>query len=248
MEPQTIVAHLIAGGVVLTAVVDLLRRLKKDDKSPPHQQAEGRLLVSYLTLRRVIGLLGIGLPVALAVLGFLMFERFHLLDSMSAYYHFRTRDVFVGVLFVLGWFLFAYKGYDSTDDRAGDWAWLFALGVALCPSGHAGWQGIVHPWSATGLFLVLAYFSFFLFTKSDKEKGQQSARKQRQNLIYKVCAVAMLLFIATISLSYWLLDESTRHAISLVFWMEALALWAFGISWLVKGKAMRRLAALKGRG
>jgi hypothetical protein len=58
----------------------------------------------------------------------------------------------------------------------------------------------------------------------------------------------MLLFIATISLSYWLLDESTRHAISLVFWMEALAVWAFGISWLVKGKAMRRLAALKGRG
>jgi hypothetical protein len=40
----------------------------------------------------------------------------------------------------------------------------------------------------------------------------------------------MLLFIATIGLSYWLLDESTRNAINLVFWMEALALWAFGIS------------------
>ena len=240
MEPQLIVAHVVAGIVVITAVVDLLRRLKSDAGPTTSQREEGRLLVSYLTLRRVVGVLGAGLPVALAVLGFFIFQRWELLDSMSAYYHYRTRDVFVGVLFVIAWFLFTYKGYDPADDRAGDWAWLFALGVALFPSGHHGWQGVAHPWSAAGLFLVLAYFSLFLFTKSDVEPDDQSVEKRRRNLLYRVCGVLMLVFIATIALSYLLLSEAFRQDTNIVFWMEAAALWAFGLSWLVKGETLWR--------
>ena len=233
-------AHVVAGVVLLTAAIDLLRRLKKgaEDTYSPQVRQKGRLLVSYLTLRRVVGALGVGLPVALAVLGFFMFERLHVLDSISDYYHFRTRDIFVGVLFVLAWFLFAYKGYEETDDRAGDWAWLFALGVALFPTGHHGWQGVAHPWSAAGLFLVLAYFSLFLFTKSDVPEESQGDGKRKRNLVYKICGVAMLVFIATIALSYLLLSDATRADTNIVFWMEAAALWAFGISWFVKGETL----------
>ena len=144
----------------------------------------------------------------------------------------------MGVLFVLAWFLFAYKGYEETDDRAGDWAWLFALGVALFPTGHHGWQGVAHPWSAAGLFLVLAYFSLFLFTKSDVPEENQGDGKRKRNLVYKVCGVAMLVFIATIALSYLLLSDATRADTNIVFWMEAAALWAFGISWFVKGETL----------
>ena len=43
------------------------------------------------------------------------------------------QDVFVGVLFVIAWFLFSYRGYERKDDVAGDVACLCALGVALFP-------------------------------------------------------------------------------------------------------------------
>ena len=239
MEPQIIAAHVIMGGIVLTAVVDLLRVLKKSEGDTRGDDgAEERLVVSYLTLRRVVGALGFLLPIMLLVLGSLIHQRWEALDSISDYYYLRTRDVFVGVLFVFAWFLFAYKGYEPADDRAGDWAWLFALGVAFFPTGHAGWQGVVHPWSAAGLFLVLAYFSLFLFTKSDVKPADQKARKRKRNFVYKLCGVAMLVFIATIALSYLLLNEDYRRDTNLVFWMEAAALWAFGISWFVKGETL----------
>lgn len=249
-------AHIFSGLVVFGALGHLLWLAWKDKKDttslpepekepkdrvadePGRDEKDERLLVSYLTLRKVVGALGVGLPVALAVLGVLMFESWHVLDSMSDYYHFRTRDIFVGVLFVLAWFLFAYKGYDAVDDRAGDFACLFALGVALCPTGHPGWQGVVHPWSAAGLFFVLAYFSFFLFTKSDVDREDQSPEKRKRNVFYRFCGVAMLVFIVTIGLSYWLLSEAIRQDTNLVFWMEWLALWAFGASWYVKGKTL----------
>ena len=52
MEPQIIAAHVIMGGIVLTAVVDLLRVLKKSEGDTRGDDgAEGRLVVSYLTLR-----------------------------------------------------------------------------------------------------------------------------------------------------------------------------------------------------
>ena len=96
----------------------------------------------------------------------------------------------------------------------------------------------MHPWSAAGLFLVLAYFSLFLFTKSDVKPADQKTRKRKRNFVYKLCGVAMLVFIATIALSYLLLNEDYRRDTNLVFWMEAAALWAFGISWFVKGETL----------
>jgi hypothetical protein len=58
----------------------------------------------------VVGFLGILLPIVLALWGFAILGQADLLDSISDYYSLRTRDVFVGSLFAIGWFLFAYKG------------------------------------------------------------------------------------------------------------------------------------------
>jgi hypothetical protein len=66
-------------------------------------------LVSYRTLRRVVGLLGVTLPIVLALWGFVLTGRIQLQSSISDYYLLRTRDVFVGVLFTIGWFLFTYR-------------------------------------------------------------------------------------------------------------------------------------------
>jgi hypothetical protein len=59
--------------------------------------------------------------------------------------------------------------------------------------------------------------------------------------VYIVCGVAMLAFIAFIGV-YYLFGTGTWLARrEPVFWLESLTLWAFGISWGVKGEAIARL-------
>ncbi|HEX9632261.1 MAG TPA: hypothetical protein VGA02_07325 [Gemmatimonadales bacterium] len=199
-----------------------------------HGNGEGAL-VSYLTLRRVVGVLGVGLPVVLALWGFAIAAGPELQPSISDYYALRTRDAFVGILFAIAWFLFAYRGYDRRDDLAGDLGCVFALGVAFFPNSGAGWEKTVHFASALALFLVLSYFSLFLFTESS---GARTPEKDIRNRIYRACGVAMLVCIALIGLFYWRLQHTAVAEWKPVFWLESLALWAFGISWFVKGETL----------
>jgi hypothetical protein len=194
-----------------------------------------RLLVSYLTLRRVIGVLGVALPVVLAVWGFLLTSSWELQESISDYYGLRTRDAFVGILFVIGWFLFAYRGYDRRDDRAGDLGCIFALGVALFPNSGARLESTIHFTSAALLFLVLAYFSIFLFTKSS---GTPTPRKRIRNVVYRACGGVILGAIALIGVYNLLPAQPRLAALKPVFWLETIALWAFGTSWFVKGETL----------
>ena len=199
---------------------------------------EGRELVSYLTLRRLIGLIGVALPIVLALFGFVFCGCLELQPSISDYYHQRTRDLFVGSLCTIGWFLFTYRGYDRRDEIAGNLACLFALGVAFFPNrGGAAWEGTVHYASAAALFGVLAYFSICLFTRSS---GTRTREKLIRNRIYRTCGVAILACMAAIGLCSWLLKETVLAELKPVFWLEAVALWAFGFSWFIKGETLWR--------
>lgn len=192
-------------------------------------------VVSYLTLRRVVGLLGVALPIVVATWGFVLCGCGELLDSISDYYGARTRDVFVGILFTIAWFLFTYRGYERKDDVAGNLACVCALGVALFPNTGEVWERTLHFLSAMGLFLVLAFFSIVLFRKSS---GSPTPRKIVRNRVYLVCGTVILCCIALVGLYSWLLEDTALSAHKPVFWLESLALWAFGVSWAVKGEAL----------
>lgn len=192
-------------------------------------------IVSYHTLRRVVGVLGMGLPIVLAIWGFALQSPPALQDSISAYYALRTRDAFVGILFTIAWFLFTYRGHERQDDIAGNFACVFALGVALFPCTGESWEKILHFGAAFGLFVVLAYFSLFLFTKSGPT---QTPRKVIRNRVYRICGLIMLACIVLIGLYSAFLQDSALAALKPVFWLESLALWAFGVSWFVKGETL----------
>jgi hypothetical protein len=192
-------------------------------------------LVSYRTLRRVVGLLGVSLPVVLAVWGFALFGEIRLEPSISDYYVLRTRDAFVGVLFTIAWFLFTYRGYDWRDNTAGNLACVSALGVALFPNGGSRGERVAHVIAATALFLVLAYFSFFLFTLS---AGSPTPRKIIRNRIYRVCGIAIVACVVLAIGDYLFWSRSVLRALSPMFWLESGALWAFGVSWFVKGETL----------
>lgn len=194
-------------------------------------------LVSYVTLRRIVGILGVSLPVVLALWGFALCGCARIQPSISDYYALRTRDALVGILFTIGWFLYTYRGYERQDNVAGNLAGAFALGVALFPNSGSTTERQVHFACATGLFLVLAYFALFLFTKS---ASAMTPQKRIRNAIYRLCGVTMLGCIAAIGVYYAALVNTPLSALQPVFWLESLALWSFGVSWFVKGETLFR--------
>lgn len=219
-----------------------------------HESTEERLLVSHLRLRRAMGVLGIALPFVLMFWGFALSGE--LQGSISAYYGLRTRDAFVGTLFVIGLFLCMYRGYERRDDRAGNLACVFALGVAFFPHDAEGWQSTMHFVCAGGLFLMLSIFSLILFTKTkspgcpkwwrrilfafhfgDATTGDsRNPRKRMRNRIYVFCGLVILACIVLIWPFSLLFPEG-----SALFWIESVMIWAFGISWFVKGNWLRWL-------
>ena len=119
-------------------------------------------------------------------------------------------------------------------------ACLFALGVALFPTtSQSGLIRTVHFASGASLFLVLAYFSLVLFTKT--EKGvTPTAEKKMRNKVYVTCGVIILSCIALIPPYKVFLMDSAVAAVKPIFWLESLALFAFGVSWITKGGMLWR--------
>ena len=91
---------------------------------------QNALVLSYLTLRRAVGCIGITLPFVLAF-GKMLFESPGIFDSISYYYHSTMRDVFVGSLCAIAVFLLSYRGYGWQDDLASNFAGVCAIGIAL---------------------------------------------------------------------------------------------------------------------
>ncbi|MFQ6027871.1 MAG: DUF998 domain-containing protein [Dehalococcoidia bacterium] len=197
------------------------------------------LLVSFGDLRRGLGIMGIALPFVLALGNLIIFQE-GLQTSISDYYHTDMGDVLVGTLCAVGVFLAAYQGYTRRENLISYLTGVFAIGVALFPTTPAGATtfqqniGIVHLIFAALLFLSFAYFALRVFTQGDTSV----ARKRRRNKVYIVSGIAILLCILLIIIANVVLDESQKEAYKPVFWLEAIAIVFFGISWLVKGTAL----------
>jgi quinol-cytochrome oxidoreductase complex cytochrome b subunit len=99
--------------------------------------------------------------------------------------------------------------------------------------------GKLHLLFATLLFAALIYFSLFLFTKS-KTGNPLSTEKIKRNCVYRFCGFTMLGCILLIAVYYLFLKSRFPglENIHPVFWLESLALLAFGISWFTKGQAI----------
>lgn len=209
--------------------------LVRGDRSVPAPHDGPMMVVSYLSLRRAVGILGIALPIILFVWGLLGARVW--LDTISAYYTIRTRDALVGGLCTIGCFLFTYHGYETHDNVVTHVTGACAVLVAFLPSTHAGLQHTLHFVFAATLFVLLAYISAFRFTRHD---GRPTEAKLTRNRVYRGCAVVMLICISLIPLGD-VTHLATRLArIRPDFLLETLALWAFGFSWIVKGGVLWR--------
>ncbi|PPD58050.1 DUF998 domain-containing protein [Dehalogenimonas etheniformans] len=206
------------------------------------QQSNDVLVRCYLTLRKAVGIIGISLPFVL-VIGKWIFESPGIQNSISSYYYTGMRNIFVGSLCAIGVFLFSYRGYKG-DGPAGILACIFSIGVALFPatpemqpSDLAKTVGTFHLIFAACMFLMLAYFSLFLFTKTDPTQTP-TPRKLERNIVYRVCGWVILGCILVMFLGGILPKNDAINALHPTFWLESIAIVAFGVSWLVKGEAI----------
>lgn len=191
-------------------------------------------------MRIMIGVLGMALPwlVALITLSWP--------ESISiTYYSLFAVGTFMVVLGSAGILLINYKGYSLIDDITSTIAGVFGLFICLFPCSNivegkdinvgilhlpSSTSNIIHTISAVIFFSTLAFMSFFLFTKSS---GELTKQKKIKNIIYRVCGIGMLA-----SFSLFLLNLiPSFNCYNLIWIVEAIALFFFGVSWIVKADA-----------
>ncbi|NOZ35038.1 MAG: hypothetical protein GXO80_07050 [Chlorobi bacterium] len=216
------------------------------------RELSGQYKKTVITLRRAVGILGIALPLIVAI-GAVTLGNCHCIQrSISLYYNTVMRNIFVGILSATALFMFAYRGYDYRDRIAGIAAFVFALGIAFFPATkemiincnydilqlrRVGWVRTVHLVSAALYFLTLAYISLFLFTLTDP-KLVFTEQKRKRNRIYRICGYIIIgsLLLIAIYMLFIFPHHSQYDRYHPIFWLESIALWAFGISWLIKGE------------
>lgn len=220
--------------------------------SPPAQDAlvdqavelagQSGLALAYAFLQKVVGVLAIALPFVVALGNWVAGGTAK--GSISAYYYSHLGNWFVGTLCALAVFFLSYHlkplpGHkkDKLISRA---AAVMAVGVAMFPTTSSApvastgsqWVGRVHISCAGVLFVLLGVLSLLFFTKTGAPDAMTSNKKKR-NLVYRICAFAIfacIVLIGVVYLTTW--PPSSWHP---VFYLESIAVVAFGVSWLVKG-------------
>ena len=188
----------------------------------------------YRTLRLLVGL------IAFTLAPFVSLISANPLSSISASYHTESRDLFVGLLFIVSAFLWAYNGHTIWQSRTSKIASLAAVFVAVfpttCPNCEINMKSIIHYSAAVILFAILAYFCIWPFRK--KLKGQKG-KKGIRNKIYLSCGIIMISCMLGLGILKLTLPLEILKKIKATYWAEAIALSAFGVAWIVAGKYIR---------
>jgi hypothetical protein len=233
------------------AAADIDDPTLKAEKLEEARDAAGdsALADAYTYLQKAVGLIAVLLPFTVAI-GNLVFGGHGLKGSISAYYYTPMGNVFVGSLCALAVFFLSYNYRPlpsfELDNLLSTAASVAALGVAFFPttsdsvtaSNGEKMIAVVHLICACALFVLLAVFSLFLFTRSAPNAPVTDAKKRR-NLLYRICGGIIVGAIVLVVVSNAVSPPKSWHAL---FWLESIAVVAFGVSWLVKGGFLGILA------
>jgi uncharacterized protein YacL len=150
-------------------------------------------------------------------------------------------------------FLITYDGYNKVDYWLTNITGFLGFGIAICPciclndpKMNVGFFNLnpsisnaIHLSCAILFFALLAINSIFLFTQTTKPKSMSKNKKAR-NLLFIICGIIILLSLLALLIVRIVLGETEFNSKPIVFFIESAMLFAFGISWLVKGETMWR--------
>ena len=227
------------------------------------EQLRQHVLATYFGLRIGIAVVGIALPLVVWIGGYL-YAHLCLQRSISAYYHavgptfHSMRNWLVGSLFVVGFFLYLYKGFSKLENILLNIGGVLAVLVALVPMTWQpcdlvicgttpamckgpGWSP--HGIFAVGFFLCIVFVIFYCSNDTlplIKDAGLPNADEliTRYKRIYRAIAIVM---VTSIAAAYVLNIRGSSP--SRVFWMEVAGIWSFAAYWLVKSHEMSKTEA-----
>lgn len=214
-------------------------------------------LTSAYTIRKFIGILGMALPLLLFVFLFITNGHTNTLESISHYFFTRASVIFAITLSTLAIFLIIYKGKEPIDFFTSLISGIAALLIVFFPTGNISniccdtekvysvtilpqskLRETVHYISAAVFLLTLAFMSFFIFTRSNKKPAFQTAGKKNRNIVFRICGIIMFVALLIMLAGFLeIIPPAFYNKNHLTFWMETVAIEAFGFSWLTKGEA-----------
>lgn len=226
---------------------------------PDYKSTGDIALKDQQTLRKLLGSLGILLPLLLYIFLWVTSNFNLVLPSISHYYFTRAASLFEIIVSLLAVFLLIYKGEELLDYILSSIAGFSALLMLLLPTGNLrGYnhsikydpvavtffkESLLRPklhYAFASLFLLsLAVMALFVFTKSSHAPRNRTRNKRRRNKIYRLCGTVMLVALVVALLGFLsVIPPGIYDGNNLTFWMETLAIEAFGVAWMVKGEAV----------
>ena len=162
------------------------------------------------------------------------------IESISASYYEdgSARDFFVGLLFTISAFLFAYNGSSILEMVLAKIAAVAGIGIAIFPCSCGTHQPIipyVHYASAAIMFLVLACYCWIFYGRARKKSNLEAALRR---YIYAACGITIVLAIAVLAIDAFAAGLVSSIVPRLTFYGERAGLIAFGVSWLVASRTL----------
>ncbi len=202
---------------------------------------------AYIAIRKLIGILGMSLPVLLIIPGALIHQQ--TADSLSGYYYTSLRDVLVAVLFAAGLLLIVYRGGNKTDRYLTTLAGILAMLIVvfpISPTGSdfetanriqvgifqlpAGISWAFHLAFAFSFFVVMGIVSLFRFTKHQPGATEE---RVRLNFRYRICGLFIWVgAVFTLVVKLFFKSDMLFYP---VLAAESIILAAIGYGWFLKG-------------
>lgn len=216
-------------------------------------------LTQQNTLRKVVGILGMVLPLLLYVFVWIDTGYSSPMHSISHYYFTRAASIFCVIVSLMAIFMIIYKGKEPIDFYLACAAGIFAILLVLFPTDNISticcdaektyavtvlknnhFRILLHYIASAIFLLCLAAMSLFVFTKSNQPPRNRTNHKIVRNRLYRICGVIMIaaLLIAFAGGFMGWIPEAVYERNNITFWMETISVEAFGLSWLVKGGAI----------
>lgn len=219
------------------------------------KEKENKLVVSYMTLRNLIGYCGAILPVLLILATTKAPSDKIIESSFSDYYYTSSGDILVAFLCILGAFLCIYKGYNIKENILSTIAGICGFFAAFSPTAtdilrqsfsvHTSLADVPeifgferHSIVSGVFFIILGYISLSCFPQTDANQ-QISPLERKRNNIFRSCGWIMFLCVLIMAI-YFISDRFSTMLgkFPFIFIMETIASWAFGISWLTAGETI----------
>lgn len=219
------------------------------------RQLRKHILATYFVLRVVVGVVALAFPLVLWLGGLANPKAaLSLQSSISAYYHTPLRDVFVGVMFVVGSCLVVYRGFTEAENWILNAAGVLALGVALLPTdltcnpgdaacleraGAAFSRPQLHVACALLFFACIAIVCMLLSRSSlDLMPDRKMAR--RYQVGYHVLGGLMILLpLCALGAAYLIERDLPPTEHHWTYAAEFAAIWVFGVYWIVKSREIK---------